>query len=133
MAERDYYTVVLTEPVRAELDGFLAGQAQRLPLAIHAALERDLRGWLSRVHLERWPHPSQAAIDDAVSVVLPALRHGNDLPGAVAARQARPDWVVSANTEHWNDELAHRLGVHVVTPNGFLRLLTPRRGPVASE
>ena len=53
VAERARYAVVLTEPTRAELDGFLAAQAVRLTTDAHAQLVREFRGWLSRVRLER--------------------------------------------------------------------------------
>jgi hypothetical protein len=56
--------------------------------------------------------------------LLPALRHDNDLPLVVAAEQARPDWVISANDGHWNDEVARRTGLRIVTPHAFLRRLT---------
>lgn len=39
---------------------------------------------------------------------------------AVAAVLARPDWVLSTNTEHWNQELARRTGLRVAHPAAFL-------------
>jgi hypothetical protein len=127
-AERDRYTVVLTETVRAELDAFMARQAERLPTEAHRRLTTDFRGWLARVHRERWPHPTAEALGAAIERVLPALRHLNDLPGIVAAMQARPDWALSSNDDHWNAEVARRTGLRIATPNAFLRALTPQPG-----
>ena len=44
----------------------------------------------------------------------------NDLPAVVSAMEARPDWVISTNTAHWNDELAARTGLRIATPQDFL-------------
>ena len=49
----------------------------------------------------------------------------NDLPAVVSAVQARPDWVISANQEHWSDVLAERTGLRMVTPREFLGRLLP--------
>lgn len=125
-AERDRYTVVLAETVRAELDRFLALQAERLTADAHDRLISHVRGWFRRVRLERRPPPSAADCAAAVTLLLPALRHPNDLPSVVTALQARPDWVISANPDHWNPELGRRTGLRIVTPNEFLRLLAPQ-------
>jgi len=124
--ERDRYTVVLAETVRAELDRFLALQVERLTADGHERLFQQFQGWFRRVHLERWPQPSAAACAEAAQRLLPALRHVNDLPSVVSAMQARPDWVISANPEHWNTELKRRTGLRIVSPNEFLRLLAPQ-------
>lgn len=51
------------------------------------------------------------------------IRHGNDVPVLVTAIKAKPDWLVTANTEHFNDEVAARTGLRIVTPHEFLRRL----------
>ena len=55
-----------------------------------------------------------------VGVVLPALRHTNDLEAVVSAVQAYPDWVVSANTDHLGPALAARTGLRIGTPIALL-------------
>jgi len=51
--------------------------------------------------------------------LLAVVRHRNDM----AAVLARPDWVLSTNTEHWNKELAHRTGLRIAHPAEFLERL----------
>lgn len=50
------------------------------------------------------------------------IRHGNDVPVLVTAIRARPDWLVTANTEHFTQEVAARTELRIVTPHEFLRL-----------
>ena len=64
--------------------------------------------------------------------LMPVLRHLNDLPAVVSALQARPDWVISANREHWNDDVAARTGLRIVTPQHFLTRLRPTDSVVHS-
>jgi hypothetical protein len=58
--------------------------------------------------------------------LMPAVRHENDMASIVAAVLARPDWVLSTNTKHWNQDVAARTGLHIATPLDFLEHLQPR-------
>jgi predicted nucleic acid-binding protein len=49
------------------------------------------------------------------------IRHGNDVPVLVTAIKAKPDWLVTANVEHFDEDVALRTGLRIVTPHGFLR------------
>lgn len=86
---------------------------------------QDVAGWLRHVRIEGLPRPSDDAIRAALPIVLPALRHLNDVPAVVSAMQARPDWVISTNTAHWNAQLAARTGLRIATPRAFLEQLYP--------
>ena len=57
------------------------------------------------------------------------IRHGHDVPVLVTAISARPDWLVTANTEHFTGEVASRTGLRIVTPHEFLRLCGIRLPP----
>ncbi len=50
------------------------------------------------------------------------IRHRNDVPVLVTAIKARPDWLVTANTEHFTAEVSRRTGLAIVTPRDFLKL-----------
>lgn len=50
------------------------------------------------------------------------IRHSNDVPVLVTALKARPEWLVTANTEHFTVEVARRTGLRIVTPRAFLKL-----------
>ncbi len=49
------------------------------------------------------------------------IRHGADVPALVTAIKAKPDWLVTANVEHFDEDVALRTGLRIVTPCGFLQ------------
>ena len=122
---RQQYTVVLAEDVERELRRVLARKSAVLASDAAHALEADVTAWLGRVHVERWPKPSEEDIERFLPTVLPVLRHINDLRPVVTAIQARPDWVISSNRAHWNKDLAARTDLRIVTPQEFVQGLTP--------
>ena len=67
--------------------------------------------------------PGEMAL--ARSTILPVLRHESDLVAVVTAMQARPDFVISANVAHWNEALAARTRLRILTPYEFLGRLSP--------
>ena len=87
---------------------------------VEQRLVASLEGWLARVALERLAAPAPEAVYGQLEVILPALRHTNDLEAVVSAMQARPDWVISTNTDHWGPALAARTGMRIGTPIAFL-------------
>jgi O-methyltransferase involved in polyketide biosynthesis len=48
------------------------------------------------------------------------IRHSNDVPVLVTAIKARPDWLVTSNTEHFTPDVAARTGLRIVTPHELL-------------
>lgn len=121
--QRDRVIIVWAQAVEDELQQHLARVA-----AVHSAEEvrairASVEGWLARVRREPWPRPTADALRLAAPEILPALRHVKDLPPVVSAMQARADWTISANARHWNDALAVRTGLRIVTPREFLRQL----------
>lgn len=118
--QRDIYTVILAEAVERELQrnvGHSTGTT--------GTTAAELTGWMRRIRLERWPTPPVETIRRHAPILVPALRHLNDLPAAVIAIQAQPDWVISANSEHWGQALAQRTGLRIVTPQEFIGRLRP--------
>jgi hypothetical protein len=127
--ERRLYTVVLAEAVDRELQRNITYTlVPPTPSEARAAAAEEVSGWLRRVRIERWPLPSVDDIERHAPTLMPVLRHRNDLPVVVSAMQARPDWVISANREHWNEVLAQRTALRIVTPREFLGQLRPMRG-----
>lgn len=53
------------------------------------------------------------------------IRHQHDVPVLVTAIKARPDWLVTSNTEHFSPAVAARTGLRIVTPHQFLRSFGP--------
>lgn len=124
---QERYTVVLSQRVAEEIERATARKRAVLPPDQAAMFLAGINGWFERVRLERLPDPTEEALRRAMYTILPALRHTNDLPAVVAAMDARPDWVISTNSAHWNDDLAVRTGLRIVTPIEFLRRLPPPR------
>jgi hypothetical protein len=122
---RDRYTVVLAEAVAREIGREEARRRSTQPPEQADDFADALNGWFVRVRLERLQPVEDAAVAAITPVVMPALRHLNDLPAVVAAVEARPDWVISTNRAHWNDDLAARSGLRIATPQGFLLALRP--------
>jgi hypothetical protein len=123
---RTRFAVVLAEAVEREVQRAIATKTAGLDPAAARAIGASVAGWLARVRLERQPLPSEEAIRAHAARVLPILRHVNDLPVVVSAIQARPDWVVSTNREHWSDALGVRTGLRIAAPYEFLGQLAPR-------
>ena len=44
------------------------------------------------------------------------IRHINDVPVLVTAIKAQPDWLVTANIEHFNADVAKRTGLRLLLP-----------------
>lgn len=122
---RANFTVVLAEAVEREVQHALARKTSSLDATTASTIAQGVSGWLDRVRVERYPMPSEDDIRAHLSDILPALRHINDLPAVVTALQARPDWVLSTNTAHWNERLASRTGLRIATPQAFLMQLRP--------
>lgn len=123
---RKQYMAVIAEDVERELHHAIARKSYALTADAAHVLEVDVSGWLERVQIERWPQPTIEAVRQLAPIVLPALRHVNDLRPVITAIQAQPDWVISGNRAHWNDDVAARTGLRIVTPQEFVgRLLPP--------
>ncbi|HXF39232.1 MAG TPA: PIN domain-containing protein [Blastocatellia bacterium] len=53
------------------------------------------------------------------------IHHLNHAPVLAAAIRARPDWLLSNNTEHFTQTVASRTGLKVATPYEFFRAIHP--------
>ncbi len=115
--------IVLAEADEREVRRDLALALAKLPSERATAIISGFEGWLSRIQVERHPLPTQDEILAHYPQIMPALRHENDVPVVVTAMLARPDWVLSTNTKHWNTELAARTGLRIATPQQFLMQL----------
>lgn len=122
---RENYTVVLAEAIEREVQGNIARKIASLTADEASTVVRGASGWFDRVRIERYPLPSHEEIRRLAPSILPALRHVNDLPAVITALHAQPDWVLSTNTEHWNERLAERTRLRIATPGAFLRHLHP--------
>jgi len=126
-AQTAYITIILADVVDVEVSAALLRKTLRLPIGD----TRDLLGayttWRNKASAERWPAPTSSAITQYKNIILPVLRHANDLPPAISAIESRPDWVLSTNDAHWGLALASRTGLRVARPKMFLNYLCSAR------
>lgn len=121
---RDQFRAVISEPVYAEIKRNIERKTGRLSAEEYEQVLNGVERWFRYARPDRLPWPS----NDEMLVhagLLSAVRHGDDMPAVVSAVAARPDWVLSTNTEHWNQELAARTGLRIATPAEFLSSLQP--------
>ena len=122
---REHYTIVLAEAVEREIRQALVRLAGTANSEIDLVL-RSYLGWLGRIRVERVLQPEPSVVARYLPIVLPVLRHRNDLDAVVSALDARADWVLSTNTAHWGPALATRTGLRIGTPRAFLEQLSTR-------
>ncbi len=72
---------------------------------------------LKRLHAESVPHVSEQEF----LRTRPLIRHVNDIPVLAAAIKSKPDWLVTNNTSHFDQRVAAKTGLQIVTPQEFLR------------
>ena len=124
---RAQFRAIVADPVGEELARTVKSKEVRLSAdsADEAqVVDEGIARWFSIARPERVPWPS--AVDMlAHADLLSAVRHEKDMSAVVAAVLARPNWVLSTNTAHWNEELATRTGLRIATPATFLSSLRP--------
>ena len=124
---RAQFRAIVADPVGEELARTVKSKEVRLSAdsADEAqVVDEGIARWFSIARPERVPWPSAADML-AHADLLSAVRHEKDMSAVVAAVLARPDWVLSTNTAHWNEELATRTGLRIATPATFLSSLRP--------
>lgn len=126
---KEHYTVVLADSIRQEVQ---AAVNKRVSAATSSRDAEEVvgafQGWLAKVRLEGWRLPTEDEVERHFISILPVLRHQNDLISVVSAVQAKPDWILSTNRDHWGPELATRTGLQIATPAEFLKRLSAGPG-----
>src|SRR5919197_6630019 len=104
---RAQFRAIVADPVGEELARAVKSKGARLSADEAKVVDEGIAGWFSIARPERVPWPSEADML-AHADLLSAVRHEKDMSPVVAAVLARPDWVLSTNTVHWNEDLATR-------------------------
>jgi len=121
---RTHFRAVMADPIADECARALRAKTANLPIEEAQTIRDGVDGWTKIARPKQAPWPSDAEML-AHAGLLSAVRHRNDMPSVVAAVLERPDWVLSTNTDHWNQDLAARTGLRVATPLDFLLSLQP--------
>jgi len=112
--------LVLAEAVRVEVERNLALHAQRLALDDKDQPIEAYHRFIRLSDPELVPFPSL----EAVRANRHLIRHEPDIPVLLSAMAARPDWVLTNNTEHFTQSVALRAGLRIATPVEFFRTLS---------
>ena len=112
--------MVLAEVVQAEVEHNLLRHADTLPRTKAEQLLEDYR-WLIE-----FSRPESILRPNHVEVLANRhlIRHEADVPVLLSAIQARPDWLLTHNTKHFNESVAKRTGLRIATPADFFRELS---------
>ena len=65
------------------------------------------------------------AATQEITAAARVIHHLNDAPVLAAAINARPDWLLSNNSEHFTATVARRTGLRIATPYQFFRSIHP--------
>ena len=108
--------------IRIETSALVQHEAERAlaRASIAVGSGSDYSGLVRRLRLVVHPAPPEADVVAAMPTLLPLVRHRADVAVIVAARDARPDWVLSENQRHFNPAVAQATGLRIVTPQAFL-------------
>lgn len=111
--------LVIAEAVRLEVEENLLLHAEALSPADADGLLSDYDELLRLVRPEVVALPSRVEVSRHRSLI----RHEADVPVLLSAMAAAPDWFVTRNTDHFDDAVAARTGLRIVTPRDFFAQL----------
>jgi hypothetical protein len=112
--------LVLAEAVRVEVERNLALHAQRLALNVKDHPIEAYHRFIRLSDPELVPFPSL----EAVRANRHLIRHEPDIPVLLSAMAAKPDWVLTNNTDHFTPLVARKAGLRITTPVEFFRALS---------
>lgn len=113
--------MVLAEAVREEVERNLLKKALASGIDRKAADEllADYDGLIRLAQPEIIPLPDKQTVLNSRNLI----RHAADVPVLVSAIDAKPDWLLTRNTDHFTSEVARKTGVRISTPHGFFHWL----------
>lgn len=112
--------LVLADAVREEVEENLLEMADDLSRSRADQLLEEYRWLIELCRPEVVPYPSA----DLVHSNRHLIRHEADVPVLLSAMQAKPDWLLTHNTKHFDKTVAKRTGLRIATPAAFFRQLS---------
>ncbi len=73
---------------------------------------------LTKPELVRYPYA------DLVQEHRYLIRHAADVPILLSAMASKPDWLLTHNTKHFTQAVAHKTGLEIAAPGEFFRILS---------
>jgi predicted nucleic acid-binding protein len=112
--------LVLAEAVREEVEENLLLHATRLSPQEADELIENYRALIGLTKPELVPYPDAGAVRSNRHLI----RHAPDVPVLLSAMAARPDWLLTNNTKHFTQTVAHWTGLRIATPIEFFKTLS---------
>jgi predicted nucleic acid-binding protein len=111
--------LVLAMAVRDEVEWVILKRANQLSESQKSSVAAQYLRLIQLTRPEVIPYPPKST----VMASLHLIRHRADVPVLLSAMSARPDWVLTHNTKHFNRSVARRTGLRIATPAEFFRVL----------
>lgn len=113
--------MVLAEVVREEVERNLLKKALEVGKDRQWAdqLLADYDKFLQLANPEIIPFPDKQLVLASRHLI----RHAADVPVLVSAMEAKPDWLITNNIEHFTQDVAQKTGLRITTAPGFFRNL----------
>jgi predicted nucleic acid-binding protein len=114
--------IVTCEPVVRDVENAILAKLTKAPTQLDVVLKQ----WSVIVKESRLaisPAISQEAVRETYKLYIAAMRHANDIPILAVALEVRPDVVLSGNREHFNDAVASKCGIPMMSCSEFIELL----------
>ena len=111
--------LILSEWVRIEVERNILKKLGVLSENEVEELIEDYQGFL------RLTRPVKIPVADESRVIAnrALIRHFADVPVVLAAVDARADWLITRNRDHFTDEVARKIGIRIASPGEFFSAL----------
>ena len=111
--------LVLSEWVRIEVERNILKKIGVLPESEVEQLIEDYQGFLKLTRPVKIP----LAEESRIIANRELIRHFADVPVVLAAIDARADWLITRNRDHFTDEVARKIGIRIASPGEFFSAL----------
>lgn len=113
------HRLVLAQYVIHEVEENLLIIAESLQQREADVLLKDYDYFIKLAHPEILLMPSEFESKAASRII----RHLHDAPVLASAIKASPDWLLSLNEKHFNQQVAKRTGLRIATPLSFFAII----------
>ncbi|MGH9759800.1 MAG: hypothetical protein ACREDR_48770, partial [Blastocatellia bacterium] len=107
--------LVLSVGVKEEVENALLVKVSPLEKVVGDEILAGCDKFVFLARPEVVPRPAKSKVDESRHLI----RHQSDVPVLVSALACSPDWVITNNREHFNEDVAQRTGLRIGTPLEF--------------
>lgn len=111
--------LVLSEWVAIEVERNILKKIDVLPESEVEQLIEDYQGFVKLTRPVKIPLAEESRIIANRALI----RHFADVPVVLAAIDAKADWLITRNRDHFTDEVARKIGIRIASPGEFFSAL----------